>query len=54
MKVITMSKELLKPCKINEIKHEWGRLINLKVDAICTNFPLLLREYLNEKGSIEN
>ena len=52
--IITMSKELLKPCKINEIKHEWDRLINLKVDAICTNFPLLLREYLNEKGSIEN
>ena len=52
--IVVMSKELLKSCKIEEIKHEWNRLINLKVDAICTNFPLLLKEYLNDKGSIKN
>jgi len=49
--IITMSKELLKPCEIGEIRNEWNRLIDLKVDGICTNFPLLLKEYLNEKGS---
>ena len=49
--IITMSKELLKPCEIGEIRNEWNRLIDLKVDGICTDFPLLLKEYLNEKGS---
>ena len=46
-----MSKELLKPCEIGEIRNEWNRLIDLKVDGICTDFPFLLKEYLNEKGS---
>ena len=49
--IITMSKELLKPCEIGEIRNEWNRLIDLKVDGICTDFPFLLKEYLNEKGS---
>jgi glycerophosphoryl diester phosphodiesterase len=46
-----MSKELLKPCEMSEIKNEWDRLVDLKADGICTDFPLLLKEYLNEKGS---
>ena len=44
-----MSKELLKPCEIGEIRNEWNRLIDL--NGICTDFPFLLKEYLNEKGS---
>ena len=49
--IITMSKELLKPCEIDEIINEWSRLIKLEVDGICTDFPLLLKEYLNQNGS---
>ena len=49
--IITMSKELLKPCEIDEINNEWSRLIKLEVDGICTDFPLLLKEYLNQNGS---
>ena len=46
-----MSKELLKSCEIDEIRNEWNRLLKLKVDGICTDFPLLLKEYLNQNGS---
>ena len=49
--IITMSKELLKSCEIDEIRNEWNRLLKLKVDGICTDFPLLLKEYLNQNGS---
>jgi glycerophosphoryl diester phosphodiesterase len=51
--IVVMSKELLKSCRIEEIKLEWDRLIALKVDAICTNFPLLLKEHLEMKGVLK-
>jgi len=48
---IAMSPELTKKANKDEIQSEWERFINLDFDGICTNFPLELKDFV-ENSSI--
>lgn len=45
-----MSKELIHRTDLDEIKKEWGRLLDLGFDGICTDYPLKLRSFIKERG----
>ena len=44
--IFAHSLELIQDCNMSEIKEEWSRLIELDVNAICTNFPKECKSYL--------
>jgi|AP95_1055475.scaffolds.fasta_scaffold03807_2 glycerophosphoryl diester phosphodiesterase len=43
-----MSLEVVKTCNESEILREWGRLIDLGIDGICTKFPEKLMRFVKE------
>jgi len=43
--IFAHSLELIQKCNMSQIKEEWGRLIELNVNAICTNFPKECESY---------
>jgi glycerophosphoryl diester phosphodiesterase len=49
--IITMSREFIKESNTIEMYEEWKRLLSFKIDGICTEYPLELRDYL-EKGEL--
>lgn len=44
--IYTMSRELIEKCNMIQVKNEWERLLKLKVDGICTNYPLELKKFI--------
>jgi hypothetical protein len=47
--LIGMSPELLGERNMDIIKKEWDRLISLKFNGICSNFPLELKRWVQNK-----
>ena len=43
-----MSKQLLKPSNLDEIKRGWDRLMKLRFNGICTNLPYVFLEFVKE------
>lgn len=48
---IAMSSELTKKVSKQEIYSEWNRLINLDFDGICTDFPLDLKNFVENNSN---
>ena len=44
-----MSPELLEEKNMDVIKDEWDRLISLKFNGICSNFPIELKKWMDNR-----
>ena len=47
--LIAMSPELLEEKNMDVIKDEWDRLISLKFNGICSNFPIELKKWMDNR-----
>jgi hypothetical protein len=47
--LIAMSPELLEEKNMGVIKDEWDRLISLKFNGICSNFPIELKKWMDNR-----
>jgi glycerophosphoryl diester phosphodiesterase len=43
--IYSVSRELVKQSTMEEIYEDWGRLIKVGFDGICTNYPLELQQF---------